>query len=460
MQHIHFIGLGGTGLSAIARVLLDLGYTVSGSDRVDSPMLLSLKSSGARVMLGHHAANIQDAELVVRSSAIPDDNPEVQAAQAAGIPVLKRGDFLKQLLSSYRVIAITGTHGKTTTTAMAAWLLSDLGLDPSFICGGVLKNLGINARAGKSQFFVIEADEYDRMFLGLHPEFIIVTNIEHDHPDCYPTLHEYEQAFAEFAAQMQPEGCLFTCAEDAAALRLAHWANKTGRKARSYGFTATAEYQARQVSVNHHGGFDSDCYWVTAGSERLLAHLSLEVPGKHNILNALAVMAVAHQLGLDLPAAAQSLGQYHGAGRRFDTRGEAGGVTIVDDYGHHPTEIRATLEAARARFPGRRLWAVWQPHTYSRTRTLLHEFASAFTQADEVVVTDIFAAREANPGFSAGEVVQQMKHPAAHFQPGLVEAADYLLANLRPGDVILVFSAGDADQISIRVLEGLMERCY
>ena len=452
MQKVHFIGIGGSGLSAIARLLAEDGWTVTGSDRALSPLAVELANLGIPVAVGHAAENIQGAELVVRSSAIPDSNPEVQAARAAGIPVLKRADFLGQLMQGRQSIAIAGTHGKTTTTAMIAWMLTRLNLDPSYIIGGVSKNLASNAHAGHGPAFVIEADEYDRMFLGLSPRLALVTFLEHDHPDCFPTMPDYRAAFAEFVARLQPGGTLLCCADNYEAAALVS-RTPAGCTARTYGLTCPADYCAQEVHPNSLGGFSFEAW----RSGRRLAALELRVPGLHNASNALAALAAAHLLQLPVEAAAAALNEFSGTGRRFELLGEPGGIAIIDDYAHHPTEIRATLAAARARYPGRRIWAVWQPHTYSRTRALLDEFLTAFHDADQVLVTEIYAAREAAEGFSAAQVAKRIDHPSAHFFATLEENEQYLVQHLQSGDVLLVLSAGDAERISAGVLAHFMK---
>jgi UDP-N-acetylmuramate--alanine ligase len=464
MTHIHLIGIGGTGLSAIARLLLESGYTVSGSDRMLSPLAVELQAAGATVYAGHQAAQVNGADLVVRSSAIPDDNPEVQAALAAGIPVYKRADFLGKLMEGKIGIAIAGTHGKTTTTAMIAWMLSDLGQEPSFIVGGVLENLGVNAHAGKGQAFVIEADEYDRMFLGLQPTYGIVTNIEHDHPDCYPTPAEFQAAFVEFAALIPSQGALVACAEDMGALELMAEARRMGKRVVGYRISADGRTEAgegtiaRSLRPNARGGFTFDAVLRLTGQVEYVSGIEMTVPGLHNVRNALAALTVAGLMGLPVKEAAQSLGRFRGTGRRFEVKGEAQGITIIDDYAHHPTEIRATLSAARARYPGKRIWACWQPHTYSRTQTLFDEFVISFNDADQVIVSEVYASREPRQDFSAERLVKVMRHPAVRFIAQLDEIRDYLLANLRAGDVLLVLSAGDADQVSRDVLAALRQR--
>jgi UDP-N-acetylmuramate--alanine ligase len=345
-------------------------------------------------------------------------------------------------------------------------MLTDLGLDPSFIIGSTSINLGVNAHAGQGEYFVIEADEYDRMFHGLHPVLAVVTNIEHDHPDCFPTPQEYFEAFQQFARQLAPGGVLLVCGDQLSARQLAE---SISIPALTYGLDDPGNiYQAHSAQPNQRGGYDfiavrselSSLGKALPGNQRQAIHL--QAPGRHNVQNAMAALAVADQLGLDWACSAEALETYLGAERRFELRGEAAGVTVIDDYAHHPTEIRATLQAARDRYPQRRLWAVWQPHTYSRTRTLLGEFAAAFgnranSPVDQIVVTAVYPAREAEPqdGFSAAQVVAQIDHPQARYLPGLSQVSSYLLDHLQNGDVLLVLSAGDASQVSLDVLNGL-----
>lgn len=460
MTHVHFIGIGGTGLSAIARLLLEMGYTVSGSDRVLSPFAEGLKRDGATVHVGHEAANVAGADWVVRSSAIADDNPEVQEAKKRGIPVYKRSDFLGRLMEDKNGIAVAGAHGKTTTTAMIAWTLFALGRDPSFIIGSTLTNLKTNARAGKSRLFVIEADEYDRMFLGLKPRIAVVTNIEHDHPDCYPTFKDMLAAFHSFVELLPADGTLVACIDDPAAASLMNDARRAGRNVLAYGLQSESTINssqwmlARNVKPNARGGFDFDAA-SNLFTDSQNVHVSLQVPGKHNAQNALAVLAVIGLLGLPPKKAAEALGEFRGTSRRFEVLGEVNGITVVNDYGHHPTEIKATLAAARARYAERRIVAVWQPHTYSRTQTLFGQFASAFPDANEVIATEVYASREPKQNFTSAMVIHSMHHPSARFIAELNDATKYLLDHLRPGDVLIVFSAGDADRVSADVLAGL-----
>ncbi len=454
MKHIHLIGIGGTGLSAIARVLLESGYEVSGSDRSPSPLSEALVADGVKVVIGHNPRNIRGADLVVRSSAIADDNPEVVAATKAGIPVLKRSEFLDQMLSDKLSIAVAGTHGKTTTTAMIAWMLVKLDQDPSYIVGGVLKNLNRNAHSGKGPIFVIEADEYDRMFLGIKPKLLVVTNIEHDHPDCFPTPEKYYEAFLDFTAQLEESGTILGFGDNPGSARLIADASKRGQMTFTYGLDPSNDYQGRNLAINAMGCFDLEvCY-----HNSLLGKLQLQVAGEHNACNAISAAAIAHQLGLPLEGAFTALRGFRGTSRRFDVLGEADGITVIDDYAHHPTEIRATLAAARAKYPARRIWAVWQPHTFSRTRTLQQDFVDSFADADQAIITAIYAARETQSDFTAEQLVRSIKHPAARYAATLEEATGYLLKNLQPGDVLIVLSAGDADQVSSNVLTALQER--
>ncbi len=460
-KHVHFIGIGGSGLSAIATVLLERGYIVSGSDRQASPVTQRLQEAGMTVFIAHRPENVAGADLVVRSSAIPDDNVEVQAAHLAGVPVLKRLDYLEQFTAGQQPLAVAGTHGKTTTTAMLAWLLTALDQHPSYVIGGLSANLAGNAHAGEGSYFVIEADEYDHMFWGLHPWLAIVTNVEHDHPDCYPTPRDFARAFEVFVDRLQPGGWLLACEDDPGAAALLRYASEQAHQAVSYSLkNAGAAYSAQNARPNQAGGVSFDLY---RSGRKAVGSIQLQVPGLHNVSNALAALGAIDLLGLPLEQAARACAEFRGTGRRFELRGEAGGVTVIDDYAHHPTEIRATLAAARARYPGRRLWAVWQPHTYSRTRALQGEFIAALQSADQVLVTGIFAAREPAPadGYSSRQVAEALaltppfKSGGAYFEQTLAGASDLLAHTVRSGDVVLVLSAGDADQVSLRLLESL-----
>ncbi|HEY9077992.1 MAG TPA: UDP-N-acetylmuramate--L-alanine ligase [Anaerolineaceae bacterium] len=458
MVHIHFVGIGGSGLSAIARVLLEQGYTVSGSDRTPSPLVDELRAAGITVHIGHHPSYIDGADLVVRSSAVPDDNPEVVAAHLQGLPVLKRSQFMAEVLAEKQVIAIAGTHGKTTTTAMIAWMLYQAGEDPSYIIGGISKNLKTNAHAGNGKFFVIEADEYDRMFLGLNPSWAIITHLEHDHPDCYPTAGEYCQAFVDFVSTMKPGGALFYNANVPGTAAVITNLPK-GIQAYSYGTGDNAVYYASKLRTNDRGGFSFDAiYAPQRETPEWLASVNLQVPGEHNALNALAALSLAHRLGLSCQSAASALDSFSGTSRRFEIIGEIAGITMVSDYGHHPTEIQATLAAARARYPQAHIWAVWQPHTYSRTLALLPNFATAFSNADRVLVTPIYAARETLATITSAEVAASISSPKAIATSSLAATSEALARQVQPGDIIILFSAGDAEQIFDCLQSSLKEK--
>jgi len=477
---IHIIGIGGSGLSAIARVLHGWGYLVTGSDQARSPITDALLAEGIVVKIGHVPENleppvgargIQDCVVVI-SSAVPEDNPEVIAARNQGLGILKRRELLEALTRDRMTLAVAGTHGKTTTTAMIAWILVEAGLDPSFVVGGVLQNLGSNARAGHGRLLAIEADEYDRAFLGLWPQVAVVTSLEHDHPDCYPTFHSMQAAFAEFAGQALENGRLIVCAEDPAAMDLValqpHSAARhpsasprpgagaaPSATIQTYGLRAGCTWQADNVQLQGCPTFD------VRAEGRKLGACALQLPGLHNVLNALAAIAATSAASVDFGTAAAALTRFRGTARRFEVKGHAGGVTVVDDYAHHPTAIRVTLAAARSKYPGRTLWVVFQPHTFSRTAALLDDFARSFGDADHVLVTGIYAARERDTGqISGAHIVARMQanglvHPDAHYVESMDNAAAWLLERLEPRDVLITLGAGDGYRVGECVLERL-----
>lgn len=418
-QRVHFIGIGGAGLSAIARILLERGVAVSGSDRTPNPLAEALRRDGAHVVYGHDAANVAGADAVIVTSAAAPDHVEIVAAKAAGIPVYKRADVIAAIMAGQAAICVAGTHGKTTTTAMIAHILRQTGRDPSYIVGGTLPLTGTNAGVGRGGAFVIEADEYDYMFLGLRPDVAVVTNVEWDHPDFFPTPESMQDAFRRFIALIPPDGTLIACADDPGA--------------------AALMAEAR-------------CHVIPYGLPS--SPISLPIPGRHNLYNAHAAILAAGTQGAPFDEAAAALESFTGAGRRFDVRFDRDGIAVIDDYAHHPTAIRATLEAARSRYPDRALWAVWQPHTFSRTRALWADYLGAFADADHVVVTDIYAAREHPDGATtAARFVAELRHPDAHHTPSLEDAAALLDAEVCAPAAILIMSAGDAPGIGVRFLE-------
>lgn len=477
-MHIHLVGVGGVGISAIARVLLGRGCTVSGSDEQSNELTAALQAEGAIIYQGHRAEHVTAADAVVISSAVPPTNAEVVAARAAAIPVLKRSDFLGALMADTIGIAVAGSHGKTTTTGMIAHILIVAGLDPTVIVGGVIPLLATNGRYGEGDYFVVEADEYDHMFLGLQPEVAVITNIEHDHPDVFPTYDRYVAAFRDFASLLPPAGRLIACADDPGVRELLATLSLDEVEITTYSIaedTSTrqltnqqtnkptrplpaVDFQALDCRPNPLGGTD----FLVETEGQIIGLARLRVPGLHNVGNALAAIIVALDIGIDFDVIRQALADFGGVSRRFQVAGEAGGVTVIDDYAHHPTEIRANLAAARQRYPGRRLWAIWQPHTYSRTRLLLSHFAASFNDADRVVALDIYAGREQNTSvagatISTADVLAAMDHPRAVHVPDIATAAAYVLDRIAPGDVVLTLAAGDGHQVSSRLLAGLKD---
>jgi UDP-N-acetylmuramate--alanine ligase len=465
----HLVGIGGSGLSAIAVLLQELGYSVSGSDQRPNEATDELARRGVTIYRGHHASQVAGADLVLISSAVPRNNPEVVAAEAERLPVLKRQEFLGPLMEGQHGIGIAGTHGKTTTTGMIAVVLLRAGLDPSFIIGSKvsvgpaegLVSQTLAARAGQGPF-VIEADEYEGMFLGLRLQVAVVTNVEWDHVDCYPTPRAFADAFRQFVGQLPPGGLLLLCADDAGALALRD-AAPPGVIVQTYGLSPHANWQAHELTANERGGFDARVWFYpdleTTRAGASVSTLSLAIPGRHNVRNALAALAVANWHGVSAKWAASMLRDFRGAGRRFEFIGEAHGVTVIDDYAHHPTEVAATLAAARMRFATRRIWAVFQPHTYSRTQGLLHDFAHSFDDADRVLLLDIYAAREKiDLGMHSRVLLEHMDHPGAQYLGSVEATTAYLLENVAPEDVVLTMSAGDANRVGQLLLAELRRR--
>ena len=442
LRRVHLVGIGGIGLSAIARVLLARGVQVSGSDLRASPITDELTRLGAQVYIGHRAENVGDVDVVLATSAAPNDNPEIVEARRRGIRIARRYDFFPELTAGKTTIAVAGTHGKTTTTGMIATILVDAGFDPDVIVGGVIPELNGNARAGNGSYFVVEADEYDRAFLGLSPMIAVVTSIEMDHPDIFRDADDVAKTFREFMALVPRDGLIVGCG-DAERVGQA-FAELEETPVARYGFDAANDWRATEVRQNAEGGSD---FVVWRGAARI-GDFSLRIPGSHNVLNALAALVVADRAGIDLARAGETLRRFRGAARRFEVKGEFRGVTVIDDYAHHPSEIRATLAAARRRYPDRQIWAVFQPHTYSRTQALVNEFAAAFADADHVIVTEIFAARErAALGVSGAQIVERMRHPDARFIAGLEASAEFLAPHLRAGDIVITLGAGDVYRV-------------
>jgi UDP-N-acetylmuramate--alanine ligase len=453
MTKFHIVGIGGMGMSAVARLLMARGDTVSGSDKGEWPLAAALAADGAIVASAFAAENVTGADVVVRSSAYGDANPEVAAARAAGIPVWKREDAWRELGRGRRVLAVAGTHGKSTTTALAWTALRAGGLDPSLICGAVLRDLGTNAYAGGGDILVIEADEYDRAFLSLEPEIAIVTNIEHDHIDVFPTHDDVKEAFRRFASRIVRGGWLVACADDPGAAALAEYANDglAGRLVTTYGMAPEAGYRVVEL-VQRADGVSFDL----AGPFETAVPVSLRLAGVHNARNAAGVLAAADALGVPAAAAAKSFATFNGTERRLEELGSARGITVVDDYAHHPTEIRASIEAVRARTTGRVI-VLFQPHTPSRLRAFFDDFAAALRTADDRVVAETFASARESADSRAGAKALAARAGGAYVVDA--EAAARALAErARPGDLVLVLGAGDIRPAGVRLLELLRER--
>lgn len=454
---IHLIGIGGAGLSAIAAVLLDMGMQVSGSDRQPNATTQRLIERGATVFVGQNAENLtglaaeQRPDVVLISSAVDAQNPERCAAESLGLPVVKRDSFLPALLAQRRLIAVAGSHGKTTTTAMIVQVLHAGGVDCGYIIGSDVPHFGSGA-AGTAPEFVVEADEYDRMFLGLRPSIAVITNVEWDHPDCYPTPASFRRAFMQFTETVDRDGLIVACADDEGVRQVLAYAPSRGPRSITYGLNEGVDLRAINVRTLPGLGVEADLVWWHAPEGRL----EIAAPGIHNVRNALAALAVGVSCEVSIDRALAALREYRGSARRFEWKGEVGGVIVIDDYAHHPTEVEATLAAARRRYPERRIWAVFQPHTYSRTRHMLYRMGESFEAADQVIVTDIYAAREVDDGgIHARDVVAASPHPQIAYVGGLAEAAGQLLRKLQPGDVVVVMGAGDSHKVAEMVLAGL-----
>ncbi|MEV7575257.1 UDP-N-acetylmuramate--L-alanine ligase [Pseudarthrobacter sp. NPDC089323] len=442
---VHFIGVGGVGMSAVARIMVARGVPVSGSDAKDLPVMADLAAAGARIAVGYDAANLGDAQTVVAGSAIRADNPELAAARQAGLPVLHRSEALAATMGEDLVVTVAGTHGKSTTTSMVTVLLQGAGLDPSFAIGANVPALGVNAAHGNSGIFVAEADESDGSFLNYRPRIAVVTNVEPDHLDHYGTAEAVYESFDRFTALLPADGVLVACADDAGALALAE-------RTRERGNTRVVLYGTRAGSdlVLHDDGPGK--VWVSGPAGRL--GLSLQVPGRHNALNAAAAFAVALELGVEPAAAAAALADFSGAARRFELKGSARGVRVFDDYAHHPTEVRAALTAARSVAGEHKVHVLFQPHLFSRTREFAREFAEALNLADTALVLDIYPAREDPiPGVSSQLI-------ADHLGAGgrLVPASDAVAAladAAKEGDIVLTAGAGDVTAYGPLIVEAL-----
>ena len=449
VSRIHFVGIGGAGMSGIAEVMLDMGYPVSGSDLKSSEATERLIRMGGRIVYGHAASNVEGARVVVHSSAVAPDNPELQAARAAGVPVITRAAMLAELMRMRYGVAVGGAHGKTTTTSMVAAVLARGGLDPTIVVGGRLHAIRANARLGHGQFLVAEADESDGSFLELAPAVAVVTNVDREHMDHYRDLEALREAFVHFANRVPFYGVAVLCSDDAEVRAILPSVTK---RMLLYGTTEPAEIRAEEIAVEPQGS-----RFRIARHGEPLGRVQLQVPGRHNVLNALAAAAVGLELEVGFGHIAEALASFRGVSRRFELKGQESGVRVVDDYAHHPTEIAATLDAAQGS-GGRRL-VVFQPHRYTRTQLLQEEFGRCFAGADRVWVLDVYGAGEKPiPGISGLTVVESARRQGArHVEPAAdAEAAvAAVVAEARPGDLVLTLGAGDVSKLSDEILRRL-----
>jgi UDP-N-acetylmuramate--alanine ligase len=452
-KRLHFIGIGGAGMSGLARIALSHGITVTGSDAKDSTVLSALQALGAQVSPEHKASQVDGADYIIFSTAIGTSNVELIRAQELQIPVLTRAQALATLMSQDRSIAVAGTHGKTTTSSMLTVALQSCGLDPSFAIGGTLTSSGSNAHKGTGDLFVAEADESDGSFIEYHPNAAIVTNIEHDHVDFFAKPEDVTNAFNSFAATISQDGILVYCADDAGSAALGRDPRlRPDLKVVSYGTTAGSDLYIDSINLLAMGSA-ARALW----NGRLVGTLSLQVPGLHNVLNAGAALAMGLALGAPAAELLSGLASFHGTGRRFELKGTVHGIRVIDDYGHHPTEITVTLEAAKRYAGDGRVLAIFQPHRYSRTQAFMKEFSTALDIADEVILLEIYAASEKPiPGVSAAQIASAMER--GQFIPNFIEASDWVIENAKPGDVILTLGAGDVNSLAPIICDGLARR--
>lgn len=453
-QHVHFIGIGGYGMSAIAGVMLEMGYRVSGSDVARQELTDKLAAKGARVFIGHEAKHVQGADLVVYSTALPKDNVEKAAAESLNIPVIHRSQMLARLLNAKKGVAVAGAHGKTSTSSMIALVMENCGLDPTYIIGGEIMNVGSNAKAGKGDYVVAEADESDGSFLQYHPAIAVVTNIEADHLENYGgDYNQLKAAYARFLNQVKEGGKAIVCLDDA---ELAALLPEVNTELITYGTHPEADYRAVNIRLgDRKAEFTAEC------SGTVLGDVKLNVPGHYNVLNALAALAVCLEAGVPFAQAAKALEDFRGAKRRFQVLSDAGGTLVIDDYAHHPTEIMATISAAKA--TGKRIIAVFQPQRYTRTYYLLDQFSRAFGEADEVIIVDIYspAGEERIEGVTAARLAELIREHSNEHVTYIAEkeqVVEDLLQRVKPGDLVLTMGAGDIWKVGYDLADQLKKR--
>jgi UDP-N-acetylmuramate--alanine ligase len=456
-QRVHFIGIGGYGMSAIARVLLEMGYTVTGSDIARQESTDKLAGQGARIFIGHRAEHVRGADLVVYSTALPVDNEERLAAERWNIPVMHRSQMLARLLNDRSGIAVAGTHGKTTTSSMIALVMETCGLDPTYIIGGEILNMNTNAKAGRGKYVVAEADESDGSFLEYRPEIAVVTNIEPDHLEHYGgDFGRLKEAYMRFLDNIRPGGLAVLCVDDEDVREAIHCLAGSDRRVVTYGLSREADLTAADIELG-----DRRSSFTVLREGKPLGTLRLSVPGRHNVSNALAAMAVCLEAGVPFEEIARAIVEFRGAKRRFQVLEESDGMIVIDDYAHHPTEIAATIQAAK--MTGKRIIAVFQPQRYTRTFFLLDAFSRAFADADEAVVTDIYspAGEERIEGVHArrlAELIARNSNPNVTYVPTKEEALEFIWAKMKPGDLVLTMGAGDIWKTAHQLAERLRRR--
>ncbi|MBI2766029.1 MAG: UDP-N-acetylmuramate--L-alanine ligase [Chloroflexi bacterium] len=446
---VHLVGIGGMHMSAIAQLLLERGIPVTGSDQRPSAFTARLEALGATVIEGHDARNLGNPELVVTTAAAAADNPEIAEAKRRGIPVILRAEMVARLIAAKRVIAVAGAHGKTTTSSLIAFILAEAGLQPMYLLGGESIDLGGHAAWGEGDLCVVEADEYKRAFHEYSPEFAVITNVEADHLDYYGTPEAYHEAFLVFGRKVKPGGLLLCCADDPGARRISDELGDDPLRHETYGIQGTRYWSATDIALTDAGG----AFTLTRGGSPL-GELHVQVPGAHFVLNTIAASAICLEVGVPFGAVAPAVARFRGARRRFERVGEAAGVVVMDDYAHHPTEVRTTIATARTRFPGRRLIGVYQPHTYSRIAYLWHEWTRCWHGLDALVVLETYAAREAPlPGRGAADLAAAITDPPSAYARDFDDAARQAVALAHPGDVVFTIGAGDVTEVGPKILE-------
>jgi UDP-N-acetylmuramate--alanine ligase len=448
-NHVHFIGIGGISMSGLSEILLHKGYTVSGSDLIKTPITDSLQDKGVKIYIGHNSSNIEGADWVVYTIAVKEDNPEIIAAKKKGIPIVERATLLGHIMETYPYsIGISGSHGKTTTTSMLSLILKNARLDPTVLVGGIDDHIGGNVRIGNSRYFISEACEYNGSFLNFEPYMAIILNIDEDHLDYYKDINDIYEAFVSYAGLVSPKGIIIGCNDDPLVSKLL--AQVPFRKV-TFAIKGKGDWTAQDIKYDHRGY--PSYRGVYKGQD--MGRFELKIPGLYNIYNALAASAAAWSIGISIDIIRESLESFKGTHRRFEIKGSQNQVTVIDDYAHHPTEVRAILQAAR-KYPHKRIWCVFQPHTYTRTEKLFYEFSESFIDADEILITDIYGAREkAIDGVNSEKLAKAIheRGKSARYMHSFDQAVDFLSNNVKPGDLVLTMGAGDIFKVGDKFLK-------